>query len=350
MGDMAEKTSITMMSKFYGKIPNTITDVENWEYNCSIAFSIKYRDYNTGFIKHNVILVGGNIIRESNFIEEINLCFENTNIPISSSYNDGYVRFDSTLAGFEFWINHFMFIPNIDINDIYEMMDDVNYNWIVYITEETYIKKYIACEKSSDVCDIFCYLNDKISIDNGRCYIFEDIKQYISNKKYRNGAMKGIVVKATFPIFNADDIYDYQESLQFAHLVDRIEDFIPIPNELYDGNDVYVRRLVDVVDTYNPLYDNYHSSCACDCTGCDTNITTKDDLIVDIMCKDNHIGLEGYCNYLTEKNLWNTMGQLYVRTSIPDDPNEPYCKNYIPSTIIYNPNPFPVIINYLTFA
>ena len=48
--------------------------------------------------------------------------------------------------------------------------------------------------------------------------------------------------------------------------------------------------------------------------------------------------------------MWNTVGQLYIRTSIPDDPSEPYCKNYIPSMIVYNPNPFPVIINYLTFA
>ena len=76
----------------------------------------------------------------------------------------------------------------------------------------------------------------------------------------------------------------------------------------------------------------------------------EDEFIIETLSSENIIGLEGYCDYLTKHDMWNTVGQLYIRTSIPDDPSEPYCKNYIPSMIVYNPNPFPVIINYLTFA
>ena len=339
----------TLMSKFYGQIPDSIHSVDNWEYNCSIIFSIKYRDYKNGKNKNLIACVSGNIISESTFIDEINMFFEHADITMESSYNNGYIRFDSTKAGFEFWINHVMIVPNTNIDVIYTALNN-DYNWIVYVNDDTNVKKYIDCESSVDVCKIFKQLNDNINIDTGRCYLFEDLKQYISNKKYRNGAMKGIVLKSTYPMFNSDDIYDYQESLKIAHIVDRIEDYIPIPEEISEGNDIHLRRLVDVIDSFNPLYDNYHVICSCDCTGCEPTQITKDEFIIEKLNEENVIGLEGYCNYLTDNNMWETVGHFYARTSISDDPNEPYCKNYIPSVIIYNPNPFPVIVNYLTFA
>jgi hypothetical protein len=335
----------TLSSKFYGKIPEEYTNVIDWEYNCSVIFSLKYRD-NLGNIKYPVVIVGGNVIREETFIDEINLFFESNNITISASYNDGFIRFDSTQQGFDFWINHVMFLPITQTEDIYTKLEDREYPWIVYVTEETYVKKYILFDYPSEVCDIFKNLNDIYTTEQ-RFYIFEDIKQYIAPQKYRNGAMKGIILKATYPSFNSDDIYDYQESLKIAHITDRLEDYIPVKDETINGNDIYHRRLIDVIDSYNPLYDNFHITCSCDCTGCEPN---NEDIMLNIISKDNVIGLEGYVKYLHEKNLWNTVGQFYARTGVEDVPDEPYCKNYIPSVIIYNPNPFPVIINYLTFA
>ena len=72
----------TLSSKFYGKIPEEYTDVIDWEYNCSVIFSLKYRD-NLGNIKYPVVIVGGNVIREETFIDEINLFFESNNITTS---------------------------------------------------------------------------------------------------------------------------------------------------------------------------------------------------------------------------------------------------------------------------
>lgn len=336
----------TLSSKFYGEIPSEYTDVLDWEYHCSVIFSLKYRD-NEGNIKYPVVIVGGDIERNENFIDEINLFFDSNNITISASYNDNFLRFDSTKQGFEFWINHVTFLPTTSTKDIYNKLENTSeYPWMVYVAEETYNKKYILCDYPNEICDIFKTLNNLYTTED-RIYIFEDFNQYIAPRKYRNGAMKGIVLKATYPTFNADDIYDYQESLKFAHITDRIEDYIPVANEIINGNDVYFRRLIDVIDSYNPLYDNFHITCSCDCTGCEPK---EEDIMLNIISKDNVIGLDGYVKYLHRKNLWNTVGHFYARTAVEDVPDEPYCKNYIPSIIIYNPNPFPVIINYLTFA
>ena len=64
--------------------------------------------------------------------------------------------------------------------------------------------------------------------------------------------------------------------------------------------------------------------------------------------KYDAIGLYGYANYLTKRNLWMNMGQLYVRTTVEDDESS-NTRNLIPSFIIYNPNNFPVTVNYMTF-
>ena len=341
----------TLMSKFYGKIPDAICNVIGWEYNCSVVFSLKYRD-NKNNIKNIVVFVSGNALVESTFIDETNMFFDITNINIEASYNDNYIRFDSTIQGFEFWINHVMVIPNTSINDIYTKLNNSDFNkyydWIVYDNNQD--KKYINCLSLNDVCHIFCSLNSSFSENTDKCYLFEDNNLYISNKKYRNGAMKGIILKATYPTFNADDIYDYQEALKIAHITDRIENYIPIPDEISNGNDIHIRQLIDVIDTYNSLYDNYNITCSCDCTSCESNKQSKEDFIFEVCNRGNVFGLNDYCEHLTKNNLWQTIGQFYARTSISDDPNEPYCKNYIPSTIVYNPNPFPIIINYLTIA
>ena len=65
--------------------------------------------------------------------------------------------------------------------------------------------------------------------------------------------------------------------------------------------------------------------------------------------KYDAIGLYGYANYLTKRNLWMNMGQLYARTTVDDDESA-NTRNLITSFLIYNPNNFPVTVNYMTFA
>ena len=43
------------------------------------------------------------------------------------------------------------------------------------------------------------------------------------------------------------------------------------------------------------------------------------------------------------------MGQIYLRTTVDDDEST-NVKNLISSFIIYNPNPFPVSVKYMTFV
>ena len=43
------------------------------------------------------------------------------------------------------------------------------------------------------------------------------------------------------------------------------------------------------------------------------------------------------------------MGQLYARTTVDDDESA-NTRNLITSFLIYNPNNFPVTVNYMTFA
>ena len=60
----------TLMSKFYGKLPDDITNTDNWEYNSTIAFSIKYKEQKHGNIRRIVAIVGGDIIRDVVYIDD----------------------------------------------------------------------------------------------------------------------------------------------------------------------------------------------------------------------------------------------------------------------------------------
>jgi hypothetical protein len=73
------------------------------------------------------------------------------------------------------------------------------------------------------------------------------------------------------------------------------------------------------------------------------NTIYKDEAIYDA------VGIYGYATYLSKKNLWTSMGQIYLRTAVDDD-EAMNVKNLIPSFIIYNPNPFPVSVKYMTFV
>lgn len=350
----------TLMSKSYGQLPESFTDTDGWEYNIATMFAIKYTQDGKTITKSVKIESDSTI--DLNFIDAINQYFENNNINITCSYNDNYITFDSTVVGYEFWIDHFIVLHNNTTNNILQGLNtyisengfaelitwsdsDTTPHYEYTIKTENDISKFCQMMKGFNG-ELLEYLNN-----NGieKCHIFEDLSKYIGVRKYRNGAMKGIVLKATYPEFNAESIYEYQEALKLVHLIDRVERYTPIDSELEEGKYIAYRDLVDVVDTYQPIYDSFRSTCECTCGHCDDK-TQENDIIYTSLKNGNVIGIEGFCKYATDHNLWATIGQLYIRTSVSDDPTIPECRNLIPSFVLHNPNPFPVIVKYLAFV
>ena len=92
-------------------------------------------------------------------------------------------------------------------------------------------------------------------VDVERIFLFEDLSKYIPAQKYRNGAMKGCIVKATYPVYNAQNITEPMKSLKIAHLVDRVEDFVASNQNEFKGVPLYIKIVRDVVDSYFSQYE-----------------------------------------------------------------------------------------------
>ena len=352
----------TLMSKSYGHLNETMTSIEGWEYHTSLIFLLAYIENGNKITKS--IKIESDYINDVTFIDATNDYFRKNNVQIECSYNNGYITFDSTSTGYEFWINHFIVLyeNNDNENTILQTLNDWiisnnkldQYAWNDDTNLNDEYKGYIEYNiKNNDDVNKFCYMmkdfnniiNEYISIHNiNKEYILEDISKYIGSKKYKNGAMKGIVLKTTYPEFNNDSIYEYQESLKMVHISDRVEKYVDTHNKSIDGTSLYTKKIFDVIDTYQPLYESFHNTCDCICTNCTNNQTQSELDIINVM------GLEDFCRYATEQNMWSTIGQVYIRTTTQDDDSIPSCKNLLPSFILYNPNPFPVVIKYLTFA
>ena len=212
--------------------------------------------------------------------------------------------------------------------------------------------------------------------DVKKIFLYEDFTKYVPSKKYRNGAMKGCVVKVTYPIYN-NSIPEFCKAVKVGHLVDRVQEFFAIPDSLISGTFVGVRRLIDVNDMFHcecdhELYNKWmgyydHHNVNDDWIDSDEIPVVVPEMLTDwerssvnyceqarSIYKDldprDQMGLEGYCAYLSKTGGWMTVGQIYMITTVNDDPDYPEVKNLIPSFIVYNPNDFPVQVNYMTFV
>lgn len=391
-----------MTSKSYGRIVGEFTDDERWMYRTILFFVIKYLDVNTGKKIVMSVKLDADEENEKTFIDVANEWFEEREIPIELKYDDGYLTFTGKTLGYDFWIDHVLVWKT---SDDFDLMGAIN-EWIVdhgntydygwddeymlannvsisnpYISKNVYSSVIVRSDYSRLYNLLNCLDTDfndiLIEHDVKKIFLFEDITKYVAPKKYRNGAMLGCVVKATYPIYNDSSISEPQRSLRIGHLVDRIQEFYAVPESLFNGNFVGVRKLIDVVDSYHSEYD---SDAYNRWMGQYSHINGKDNWIdsdevpqvVPVMFRDwinssvpmevqalsiykdmetrDGMGLDGYCAYLSKSNSWMNMGRFYARTTAPDDEEHPEIKNLISSFIIYNPNPFPVAVNYLTFG
>lgn len=407
--------------KAYGKIGEKILSVENWDVYSTLRFHIRYVHL-SGRNIYKCVTASGDPESGITFIETCQSLFEQAKIPLEISYENGYVYLTGTETGFEFWITQIEIITVLDQElfgsvEITESYDEpIEYSDTVASSQASYQGRvYVKrCRKLIGDCSIGDSNQDLIASEMPFCidtkYFFnaflqEDVSQFVPPIKYRNGAMKGVVLVATYPQYNADSIQDYQLSLKIGHLTDRVEDFYT-RKETKNFLPYYIRVVYDVVDTYCSQYEveNYKSwatrplDSSYDFLSDWTDYTeqentsvsinscikphyhnvckqTDSSLIVDTSTNDESlwtgseypferfelnkmyaqvskhevIGLFGYATYLTKHNQWKNIGQLYAVTATEDDPTGK-SRNLIDSFIVFNPNAFPVIINYLTFA
>lgn len=402
------------MSKSYKLCCNKIK-VEDWMYKSGITFAIRYTDgkelKRTYFIK-----ACGDINEDVTFVDICQEMFDKRHIPVNITFEDDILAFTSTQLGYEFWISHILLWqkavdpstggPDKDLDEIIddifkEIIENTRFSFGFsddYIAEHGFVEDsafmtlnvYMAKISNSNYEHIYHALTmlngfmDEFNTGNYNAkygvvtyFLYEDFSRYVPAYKYKNGAMKGCLVVPTYPVYNADDVYDYQRALRIAHIEDRVEDYL-LPSELdYYNIPLYVRVIRDVVDSFSTRseYDTYCKWCknfkpwilSDEIPGPEIQIdpdtceaahewsqesipikTMLNSIYEDEMLKD-FMGLYGYCNYLTKHNRWMTFGAIYARTTVDDDESTD-SRNLIPSFIIYNPNPFPVTVKYMTFS
>lgn len=403
------------MSKSY-KLLNNKAKVEDWMYKSGITFVIRCTDGKS--LKRTYIFKAcGDINNDKTFIDVCQEMFDKRHIPVNITYEkeDDLIKFTSTQLGYEFWIAHILlWQKSVDsstgnyINEeesLDEIIDDIFREVIQnskfsfgfsdeYIAENGFVEDsafstinvYMNKLSNSNYEHIYHALTmlngfmDEFNVKNypeqygvDCWFMYEDFSRYVPAYKYKNGAMKGCLVVPTYPIYNADDVYDYQCALRVVHIEDRVEDFM-LPSELdYYNIPLYVRVIRDVVDSFSTRseYDTYCKWCknfkpwilSDEIPGPEIMIdkpenewsqesmpigTMLNSIYEDEMLKD-FMGLYGYCNYATKHNRWMTFGAFYSRITVDDDKSTD-SRNLIPSFILFNPNPFPVTVKYMIFS
>lgn len=399
-------------TKAFGVVGKRILEYEDWMYITTMIMHIKYvNQYGAKVLQ--CIRASGSFEEGKTFIEACQELFDKEKIPINITYSDGYIYLTATQLGFDFWVRVIELWtytgtgnPEDDFPEIFKdpyvdgstnkMGFGFDNEWAEatgvaghgelgtgnaytgIVTESTYRDIYDNLGKTMISLDKEEYFEDFYDVSTNvlfNTYLFEDLTKYIPAHKYRNGAMKGCVVVATYPQFNAENITEPMRSLKIAHLVDRVEEYYTTMQNEYAGLPLYVRVIRDVVDSYFSQYeyDIYNKW-----SNAYTHVNYKDNWIdpeeipfvhnfrsdwehshvpnyymLNSLYKDvqhyDAIGLYGYANYLSKHNGWMVMGQFYARTAVADDPAS-NTRNLIPSFIIYNPNGFPVQVKYMTFV
>lgn len=403
------------LTKAFGLVSEKTRNTENWMQRVTVILHIKYVN-ETGVKVLKCIVASGSLDDNTTFVENLQKILDDNKISITAEYkDDGYLYLTSTVLGYEFWLTDIELLvylgngsieedfPELFTNNDSDTSNDLGFGYddgwsgssspFNSVNTTDSINVYSTQMSESNYREIYNILgNNAISDDSDDThtmetidedilyneYLFEDITKYVPAHKYRNGAMKGCVVVATYPVFNADNIPDTQRSLKIGHLKDRVEEFYTSDENAFMGFPMYVRVLRDVVDSYFSQYEyDTYNKWSNEYTYMNTNDGwiqpeeipvipydyNKDGswshshvpnyYVLNSLYKDaikyDAIGLYGYATYLSKHNEWMTMGQFYARTTIEDDETN-NTKNLIPSFIIYNPNSFPVTVNYMTFA
>lgn len=316
-------------------IPDELYGIPNFEYFVNLKFTLNYLQ-NFKPINLN-IETNVNYQNKLNFVNYINNLLLEMNVPIEVTIDDQLIKFTSTQLGFKFSIDDNIIGTTIDYNtDPYSPFIE-SYQYTFY--------------KSCD--SVFPF-------------------------KYPNGAFKGILVKVTYPKFNDDAIAGYQRSLKINHIRDYIYVYKPISECSSDGtisvNDsLYEKIKFDIIGSYvNPEEINnngwieggiYFTNSAMNLGSSNVNSNNSDNgwisaigtnyntntWISGVANYENQLGLYGYLKWVEANDMWTNIGPFYSIITSDDSPNN-NIKNFANSLIIFNPNDFPVKIDYLIFV
>lgn len=411
-------------TKAFGVIKDNVLSIEDWQYITTLIVHIKYvNEYGVKVIK--CLTASGDSYEHISFLDVAQELLDKEKIPINITYKDGYIYFTSTVEAYDFWIANvelWHYLGDGDISDDFpeifapddteeDPSNDLGFGYddswnaatiggmttsnsnesvnayTTPLSEEVYRHIYDVLGRNEITDTNVDYTemlepptNDSSCGDSSILFnsiLFEDLTKYSPAIKYRNGAMKGCVVVATYPVFNADDIPETQHSLKIGHLVDRVEEYFTAIEVGHDDIPTYVRVIRDVVDSYYSQYEyDTYKKWSNGYSYINTTDMWIDPAEIPVVNYDQHdkdmwshshvphyyilktiykdekryeaLSLHGYATYLSKHNMWLPMGQLYARTAVEDDESK-QTKNLIPSFIIYNPNPFPVTVNYMTF-
>lgn len=296
----------------FGKFSDSVTNNIDWRNTISVKFMISWIKNNNCPCK---LLVEAQATEERDIVEVINDIFNDNEINViaslisidSKEYN--LLSFVGGKLGYEFYI------------------DSVSYYDLTNIEED--------------------YVND-IKYE---CSMEEVSSLYVPAYKYRNGAIKGIVITPIFPMYN-NDINDDVKSLQLCHIKDRINVFIK------NNRGDYFKKVLDV---YGNHFDvNEFNSCILfkdkgdyinnDLEDMWLNDENNDWTTIEDgyrVLRNSYCGLYGYANYATYNNLWTNFGDVYMIMANSDDVSNGN-NNLLTPVILYNPNEFDVKVNILT--
>lgn len=311
----------------YGEIPECFMDLDDFKYNIGLRFNLFY--YQNGCGKQLNIDAHGDYDEDVDAFTLIQETFDSYNVPITISIENNEIVFTSTVLGYEYY-----------------MSTDFHTNTIQF-----YVSPDCPIGKNTDIT---LFLNEKT---------------YVASKKYKNGAFKGVIIVPTYPQYNDSEISDEQRSLMVCHIRDRVNQYYPV--DLGHGDTLFDKYMVEICDSYNDIaeIEKYNKWRYIDTMKHDDDknwnewyekpdhnpMWTHAELIKNkeqmALGEPNKLitGLYGFINWAHYNNAWQNIGPIYMVVTSPDLVDSNY-KNLLSSFVIFNPNPYPVKVNTMTFV
>lgn len=313
------------------KIPSFVTEIEDFEYYSAIEFFVKYYKNGCSFIS-KIKAIG---TPDKTFCEVANEILEKNEIPIEVKYDSNSIIMTSTVLGYDYYISSDFTTNSIKFSTV--IMQDASID-----------------SSTADASTVDGSVADSSTlIDKEIIYLYDYCEGYVPPKKYRNGAFRAVVIKPTYPVFNADDIQDEQRALEIAHIQNRIEIDTPIRVKSADGCvKFYQKTIKDVFDSYSEVgeLEKFNKWRNIDNVVCESDTEEERTYNIDKenfeASAENITGLYGFINWVQKNNKWTKFGPLYMVIAPKDTVYSNYC-NLINSFVIYNPNPFPVKVDCL---
>jgi len=298
----------TYQRNVFLSVPKELMDDEDMLYITGLEFYIDY--YRNGIAKRVDIKTSGSLKNEQTILEAVQEILDNNQIKVTITLDGNLFVFTGTETGYEFHIgcdshpNAIKCFSHIDVNDpTNEYPHDIE-------------------ELMYDYCPA-----------------------YVPPFKYRNGAFRGVIINPKYPEYNANSISDIQRSLKVAFVPNRIHMDLPVR---VAGRILYDQRNFDIIADYSDMMEKQRFE---QWRNIDESTLCEDECYYKHLANRNILGIYGFVDWMYEHNNegWANVGSLFANIA-PIDTQDTSDKNLIPGFVVYNPNPFPVIINTMLFV